>query len=257
LLQAYIQRAKLPISDYINDTKTVTDQIPRLLAAMQYIVAQDLNIAGNLDLLCQFTRVRQVVYTRTSVDEDPFDLLHGVPRDMLRKLKQAAHSRKMDSLTLWGLRSKQKAETTKLLKSIWKGPKNEVDRLTESIYSLPFYNVEELKVEHKVDKATGKNIGILRISFAVEGGRKRGRGDSPDTTLALVLGSPARKTLLAQRSIGIRNGNSKNQVELRFDWTAANVGGGEGGGSMILRIMFEEHRGLDSEILVPLRVASN
>jgi activating signal cointegrator complex subunit 3 len=33
LLQAYLEHASLPISDYVNDTKTVTENIPRLLAA--------------------------------------------------------------------------------------------------------------------------------------------------------------------------------------------------------------------------------
>ncbi len=37
LMQAHFQRAALPISDYVNDTKTVLDQVPRVLNAMMDI----------------------------------------------------------------------------------------------------------------------------------------------------------------------------------------------------------------------------
>lgn len=60
-------RAKLPISDYINDTKTVLDQVPRLLASMQYIAAADWNAEGSFDLMCQFSRAKQLLHTRTTV----------------------------------------------------------------------------------------------------------------------------------------------------------------------------------------------
>lgn len=219
---------------------------------MQYIAAQDLTIAGNFDLFCQFSRVRQIIRTRSVVNEEPINLLQGVSHEVIRKLKATISSRKLKALTLWDLRSKPKLETSKMLKTLWKGPKGDIDRMVDSIFSLPFYKIEELKVHHEVEKSTGKSIGILKISFAIEGGNKRGRGNSPETSLALVLGSPARKTLLAHKSLAVRNGNSTRQAELRFDYSAANDGGGAGGGFMILRILMEEHRGLDSEIRVQL-----
>lgn len=67
LVQAYLEHTKLPISDYVNDTKTVIDQIPRLLAAMQYIALQETTAAGSFELACQFSRVRQILETRTMV----------------------------------------------------------------------------------------------------------------------------------------------------------------------------------------------
>jgi len=54
LLQAYITRAKLPINDYINDTRTVIDQVPRLLAAMQFISPDDTISAGSFEVFCLF-----------------------------------------------------------------------------------------------------------------------------------------------------------------------------------------------------------
>jgi hypothetical protein len=62
-----MEKAKLPISDYINDTKTVMDNVPRLLAAMQFIVSHDGNTAGAFEVACQLYRTRQLVATRSTV----------------------------------------------------------------------------------------------------------------------------------------------------------------------------------------------
>ena len=67
LLQAHLERAKLPISDYINDTKSVIENVPRLLAAMQFIAMDDRTAAGALDLICQFARAKQYLTTKSLV----------------------------------------------------------------------------------------------------------------------------------------------------------------------------------------------
>jgi hypothetical protein len=67
LLQAHLEHAKLPISDYVNDTKSVLDQVPRLLAAMQFIAEQDGTVVGSFEALCQFSRTRQLLETRMKV----------------------------------------------------------------------------------------------------------------------------------------------------------------------------------------------
>lgn len=41
LLQAHLERARLPIADYVNDTKSVLDQAPRILNAMVDIAADE------------------------------------------------------------------------------------------------------------------------------------------------------------------------------------------------------------------------
>ena len=68
LLQAYLEHAELPISDYVNDTNSVIDNIPRLLAAMLSIALNDPNVGvGAFDLVCQIYRTRQVINCRTTV----------------------------------------------------------------------------------------------------------------------------------------------------------------------------------------------
>jgi hypothetical protein len=69
LIQAHISRAKLPISDYTNDTRTVLDQIPRLLAAMQYVSLDDSAASGSFDLMCMYSKVRQILATRSNVSK--------------------------------------------------------------------------------------------------------------------------------------------------------------------------------------------
>lgn len=62
-----MERAKLPISDYVNDTKSVIENVPRLLAAMRFIAQEDGSTAGSFELLCQFSRTKQLFETRSTV----------------------------------------------------------------------------------------------------------------------------------------------------------------------------------------------
>ena len=66
-------------------------------------------------------------------------------------------------------------------------------------------------------------------------------------SLSLVLVTPQSKRLLAQRTIGVHGAVTGKEVDLEFDWSAANAGGGEGGEFMILRLLFDELRGLDGD----------
>ena len=61
LLQAFCFKGKLPISDYINDMRSVVDQIPRLLAAMQFIALDDKTSAGSFYLFSCFPIVRRIL----------------------------------------------------------------------------------------------------------------------------------------------------------------------------------------------------
>jgi activating signal cointegrator complex subunit 3 len=69
LLQAHLERARLPVSDYVNDTKSVIENVPRLLAAMHYIALQDATTSGSFELITQFSRTRQLLETRSTVSK--------------------------------------------------------------------------------------------------------------------------------------------------------------------------------------------
>ncbi len=62
-----MENADLPISDFVNDTKTVMDSVPRLLAAMQFLASNEFQDEGFFEVACQIVRARQLVATKTSV----------------------------------------------------------------------------------------------------------------------------------------------------------------------------------------------
>ena len=61
LLQAHFYRKPLPISDYINDTKSVLDQIPRILNALIDIAVDNSQISNILKLLSIHKMIIQVL----------------------------------------------------------------------------------------------------------------------------------------------------------------------------------------------------
>ena len=61
LLQAHFYRKPLPISDYINDTKSVLDQVPRVLNSMIDIAAEN----GLLEVAFTLMKISQMIYQVT------------------------------------------------------------------------------------------------------------------------------------------------------------------------------------------------
>jgi Sec63 Brl domain len=67
LIQAYLEKARLPITDYVNDTKTVMDSVPRILSAMQFVACNETHVKGMFDVVCQVVRARQVIESKSTV----------------------------------------------------------------------------------------------------------------------------------------------------------------------------------------------
>lgn len=78
LLQAFCFKTKLPISDYINDMRSVVEQIPRLLAAMQYIALEDKASSGSFELFSCFPMVRQLFSAGSAWSAGSVDSLNGM-----------------------------------------------------------------------------------------------------------------------------------------------------------------------------------
>lgn len=152
--------------------------------------------------------------------------------------------------------SLSRADASKLLQKVVKGKKGTIDRAVQYVASLPQISFDNIKVVNEVEKSTSKNVGILKCDVVVASSgadvsyNKKGLG--PRWNVALVLGTSQRRVLLAHKTVGFGSTQTKS-VELKFDWSAANADGGEGGGSMILRFLVEEVRGLDGHISIPLR----
>jgi len=244
LVQAYLEHAKLPISDYINDMRTVMDQIPRLLAAMQYIAIQDYTASGNFDLVCGFSIVKQVISSRKPVHFNPLRQLREFSQEIVRVIEDRAQVEGSDQPSLFSLRSQPKGHGKNILKALLKGRKIQVDGMMKSVFALPFYTVNGVNVSFKISKDTGRRIGSLKLKVNIDA--ERSNKSNHMSTLVVILGTLKRKTLLAYSQGRMYSGTK--EIEMEFDWDSANEGGGEGGGRMILRLLIEEYRGLDREL---------
>jgi len=228
--------------------KTVIDQIPRLLAAMYYIAVQDLTIGGNFDLICQFSKVKQVLNSRKSLCTDPLFQVKGFTEDIISLLNQRSKAKKIATPILWSLRSKSKEDSEKLLKNLLRGRKIQTDKMIRSIFALPFYKIEKLNIYSEIAKSTGRRIGKLQLTLDIDAGQSRNNGEP--LNLVLVLGTSGSRRLLTRWEGRIHSG--QKEIKLEFDWDMANESGSEDEGIVILRSFFEEYRGLDCEILCPL-----
>merc|ERR1712238_588138 len=194
LIQAYLERAKLPISDYINDSKTVMSSVPRLLAAMQSIASQEESSDGSFDVLCQLVRAKQLISTRTTPKMNPCLQLVGVNdsafRALMEKLnapkRNQSHKDKTKEYTLWKLRQFPRNNVAEAVKKCRKGTfKTSFHKILGSLYAMPLITLKEGKIYHEIEKTTGRSIGIIKLSFQIE----REAHNDDFTTLTLVLGS--------------------------------------------------------------------
>ena len=163
----------------------------------------------------------------------------------------------MESILFRALRGLARDDAAKLLKQTFKGVAGAPLRpILDALYSTPLVSVEDLQVKHEVEKARGNSIGKLKVSLGIQrGNRQQGNVEEAGSmSLVLLLGSFNSRSLLAHTVIQLsRTGKWSVEKELEFDWSIANAdGGGEGGGSMILRLLLEEVRGLDTEVVVRL-----
>lgn len=167
-------------------------------------------------------------------------------------MEKSAQSKKKAVPPLRDIRAMPRGDAASTLKSlVGNNSDMDVNRVLDTVYSLPLISIDNVKLSQQVEKTTGKNAGKLNLDLVICS--KKGSNSSP-LTLALVLGTPQRRTLLAHRTIGIgHNGKVTKSVELSFDWSAANADAGENGGFVILRLLLEEIRGLDTQVALPLR----
>mmetsp|Transcript_20166 Transcript_20166/g.43517 ORF Transcript_20166/g.43517 Transcript_20166/m.43517 type:complete len:2151 (-) Transcript_20166:75-6527(-) len=258
LVQAYLERVPLPISDYVNDTKSVTENLPRLLAAMEFIASDDI-AAGSFDLMTEFTRTRQVWASRTLPDEDPLEQM-SLSENTIDRIKSGGKPGKDLLRTILDLRRAPKNRVRGLLQRLQKTQKNGSNDLQYSIdllHSMPLISLKEVLVSSDVDKANGKTIGKLKLDLEVQREPKPSRKNdySPaEFSLSILVGTFQQSILLSHSSVRItRSGTWSISKELSFDWQAANAGGGENGGKIRVRFLLNEVRGLDFELLTNLK----
>ena len=184
----------------------------------------------------------------------PLTQLPGINKDLAARLVQGAKSRKDGTESLFALRRLPRDDAANLLKRVSKGKGPPLRPMLDFLFSTPLISVENLQILHKVDKTSGVTRGNLKVSLEIQRGSfKSGGKDSGSFSLCVALGSSQRRTLLAHTIVQIsRTGKWTQNIDLDFDWDAANADGGDGSGSMILRLILEQIRGLDAEVVVPI-----
>lgn len=245
LIQAYLQHAPLPISDYINDTKSVIENLPRLLAAMTFVASGDSDTAGSFDVMAQCIRTRQLFEARAKVTDDPLCQVPGIGPESYSKLgvrhlsELRALDRNQANVTLQ--KSMKKSQQTKAMESA-----------LDYVYNLPMLTVTQTEISRHVDGRTDSKLtGKLCVTLEVE--RIKGKNQPPSNneslSLTLLLGSANQRLLLAQNSIRIgRYGKWTTERSLSFDLDSAQACGTY----VLLRLLVDEVRGLDMEYMIQL-----
>jgi len=243
LIQAYIAAAPLPISDYIVDTKLVMEQIPRLLAAMEYITLGDTKMAGNFDLLCMFAVVRRAIKCKKMPGTNSLENLPALPRDGLRKFKNA----KIKSLSQLVLM--QHSEASNIIKDVYGQTK--ISSTMKFIKSLPKISVRNIHVRCTSEKVTGKSMGLMTFDLTmkiIQERKKQNTKKSVQFNCTIAVGTPLKHFLLARKQIEFNNSKEtfSRKMEINFDWSKALSCGGEDQ-MILLRVLNENVGGLDLE----------
>ena len=259
LVQAHLEYTKLPISDYLNDTKSVIENLPRILAAMSYIAAAECDVEGSFELLTQFSRIRQLLKARCKVDVDPLQQLPGFNASVMQRLQTI--NQNSGVTTLLQFRSLQRKDADQQIQHILQNSvRRRNDDTINKLYGFPLIAVTKSTINFELDKTTNKSIGKLILSIDINrmgppsirnNSNNGSKDDNNSITLMILLGSYHQRLLLSTSTTRIsRYGTWTIQKELVFDWHKAKSDGNSN--KVIVRLLLDEVRGLDWEMMICL-----
>ena len=259
LVQAHLEYTKLPISDYLNDTKSVMENLPRILAAMSYIAAAECDVEGSFELLTQFSRIRQLLKARCKVDVDPLQQLPGFNASLVQRLQTM--NQNSGATTLLQFRSLQREDADQQIQHILQNSvRRRNDDTINKLYGFPLIAVTKSTINFELDKTTNKSIGKLILSIDINrtgppsirnNSNNGSKDDNNSITLLILLGSYHQRLLLSTSTTRIsRYGTWTIQKELVFDWHKAKSDGNSN--KVIVRLLLDEVRGLDWEMMICL-----
>ena len=253
IVQAYLENARLPISDYVNDTKSIVENLPRLMAAMEFIASDDV-AQGSLDLMTEMVHLRQVWTSRTHPNSDPLVQLRLSAR-VIHRIRTGGKPGKDMIRTLVDMRRRDEKDVVQLLHKLHGHSKDGTEHLKyamDVLYSMPLVLIKDVTVSNIVDSQSGKTNGKVRIDLEIKRDDRKWSGrDAPasEYSLSILLGTFEQGMLLSRMTIPItRHGSWALSKEITFDINAAkNIGGS---GKLIAKVMINEVRGLDFETTV-------
>lgn len=224
---------------------------------MCFIAAQQGgSLNGWFDVVTQLVRTKQLLSTRSTPFRHPSLQIPGfsiAAYDTVTRKLLGNHSSN-DNISFWALRRTPRNEVADACMQAKKGTfKTSFHSILDSLYALPLITLNGAKVHHEIDKVGGKGIGTLKLSLGIQREQKKGRTDD-FCMLNLVLGTAETGKLLACKEVPIsQRGNWTMEQELQFEWKTANVYGGLEGGHVVLRLLLDSARGLDSEMAIRLK----
>jgi len=247
LVIAYILRSPLPMSDYVNDTKSLLDQLPRLIGALQFILLNDTNTKWSFSLLGMLSKVKQVLNSRT-IDMDPLLQIPFVS-------KESADSLRMHGLNFFHLCMKGSPPVLENALREVIPRATELGRAVSYIQSLVLITIDETSIVKSADKnADGNHEGVCNVvlsMMAIGGKKKKTKANITDINIMVCLGLPDIGKVLAIRSVclSISNDNTvrktmRKEITLTFDWENA-VAGADTEGNITLSMIREDIKGLD------------
>lgn len=260
------------------------DSVPRLLAAMQFIACNELRASGSFEVVGQIVRTKQLIATRTTVSAGSNG--HGtinqyvdtnVNVQLYANLLCEALSIHDDAASiisknrfdeskgysiehvLQSMRRLSRDDAAKELKKIPKAKlgSSSIRDILDALYAIPLLLSARTEVLHSIDKESGKSVGTLRLKMDIEfQGSRSTRNDADDfATFVVVVGTRTERILLAHLEFSVRRSGKIAIIEneLNFDWNIANADAGEGSGLVVLRILQDRVRGMDTEMEIKLR----
>ena len=196
---------------------------------------------------------------RLQVSTNPIMQLHGLTPKSVHALEKELQGEEATAL-LWKLRSMPREQAASILKKVPRGRGNQtppLHHLLDSLYWIPSVKIQEAKITHTVDKASGKSRGQLQVRLEIDRGGENAKKNAPKdsfVSLTLALGSAQRRLLLGVKDVSLsRSGTWTVEKTIDFDWESANADGGQGGGVVVLRLLLDSIRGMDAEQVIRLR----
>jgi hypothetical protein len=190
------------------------------------------------------------------VQEDPLVQLPGFTKDVVNRLAKGSNAKSNQKVgSLRELRSLERKTAAAVLQKVMKG-KNAIDSALDCLYGIPEFSVQEATVLHELEKTTGESRGKLKLVLDFNRDERGKQNKDTSYTLVLLVGSFRQRMLLADASLSVSSHGSGTWTvskELQFDWSSANADGGEGEGQIVLRLLWEEIRGFDAEMVIPIK----
>ena len=220
--------------------KSVIEQLPRLLAAMERISIEVESSEGSFDLFCMFSVVRQVINSKCMAGINAISQL-PMPSSGRSKEKKQSGSGTLRELVV-NARNGTSSNIPGCIKRI-------------SLFSADNISLKFKKEKGKNGNSSGVITFDLTIEPGIEGQRDRS-GNNNSFGFTVAIGTHKNSVLLSQKNIMMsitqRQKFVRREVTMQFDWNLANSFGGVESGHIILRILSTDRRGMDVQYKVKL-----